>query len=345
MVVDLKRLISTDSKNGLFMADWFSTLKCNLHCKHCYSNSGKAANDELTTEGAKKMMRMLSDFDVKIMLFSGGEFILRHDFEELLREADKLFDVLFLPTNGYGINRDVARALADNNIAHVQVSLDSTIPKIHNEFRGKEKAYERAINAVKTLKSYGIDVSISPVFGKFNIHEVEKFSKLATTLGCEIAFKRLIPVGRGFDLLKQEILSAEEYKTVCKKFYELKSKGMSVEAECEPLKILFDPKIQTKYKQKNDIKGGCTAGIAMIAINHRGDVYPCSKIQIKVGNVLEQNIRDIWHNSILFKRLRNRNNLKGKCAECKYISVCGGCRASALMQSKDIFAEDPLCWK
>ena len=101
--------------------------------------------------------------------------------------------------------------------------------------------------------------------------------------------------------------------------------------------------IKNNPKLLEDIKfSGCSAGISVIAIMPNGDVYPCRRLPIKIGNIFNQNIYDILNN-IIIKKLRNRDNLKDKCSVCPYKWICGGCRGYAYALTGDIFASDPLC--
>jgi len=101
-----------------------------------------------------------------------------------------------------------------------------------------------------------------------------------------------------------------------------------------------------KGKYANSMKKyfpGCIAGKGMFYIKPNGDVWPCAFLPIKAGNVLEEDPYDIWTKSEVFLSLRDRSNLKGKCGDCNYKDVCGGCRARAYAFSNDFLSEDPLC--
>ncbi len=94
------------------------------------------------------------------------------------------------------------------------------------------------------------------------------------------------------------------------------------------------------------IKGvGCTAGIISLCITTKGSIFPCSKLRIPVGNILDEKLKEIWKKSEFLKKLRNRNNLKGKCKYCSYREYCGGCRAIANTINGDPLSEDPFCFK
>jgi radical SAM protein with 4Fe4S-binding SPASM domain len=88
---------------------------------------------------------------------------------------------------------------------------------------------------------------------------------------------------------------------------------------------------------------GCLGGIGFCFISHRGDVQPCGYLEVFSGSVKEQSLREIWETSTVFQRLRDLSSYKGRCGQCEYIRVCGGCRARAFEAYGDFMSEEPLC--
>ena len=77
-------------------------------------------------------------------------------------------------------------------------------------------------------------------------------------------------------------------------------------------------------------------------IRYDGEVYPCSKLPLSLGNINKNALQQILNSSILIKKLKERN-LKGKCSNCENKLICGGCRAAAYAEYGDLLQEDPLC--
>jgi len=88
---------------------------------------------------------------------------------------------------------------------------------------------------------------------------------------------------------------------------------------------------------------GCLAGLGVLFVSHRGDVYPCGYLPIHCGNVVEQRLAEIWDQSEDLARMRDVAALEGKCGLCEYKKVCGGCRARAFGMTGNYMAEEPLC--
>lgn len=333
--------------SGLYMVDWISTTKCPLRCKHCYSSSGvvESEDKELSTKDSLEMFKFFKKFGVKIFLFSGGEFILRQDYEKLLKEASKLFQIIFIPTNGYFIDSGVAKKFKKYKVTHSQVSIVSPNALEHDKFCGRKGSFKRALNAVKIFKQNNVDTSISPIIGNFNKDRIKDFIKLAYKLDCNIAFKRIVPIGRGSLLRNNSFISPKEYKDILISIrrYGKAIKGIRVGCQCEPIynTLFFD----NKKASLNKIRGGCMAGIGVVAINFNGDIMPCSKLQLSIGKFNTNTFEQIWNNSKTLTNLRNRSLLNGNCKDCLFVDSCGGCRGYAYAISSNILNEDPLCWR
>lgn len=88
---------------------------------------------------------------------------------------------------------------------------------------------------------------------------------------------------------------------------------------------------------------GCLAGIGVCFISNEGEVQPCGYLPLSAGNVTSTHFSEIWENSELFTRLRDFNALTGKCGDCEYKAVCGGCRARAFYETGDFLTPEPYC--
>ena len=88
---------------------------------------------------------------------------------------------------------------------------------------------------------------------------------------------------------------------------------------------------------------GCLAGSAICFVSHTGEVFPCGYLPVSAGNVHRQNMRDIWNDSDVFARLRDVDQLEGKCGLCEFKRICLGCRARAFHATGDYMAEEPFC--
>jgi AdoMet-dependent heme synthase len=334
MALALSKLLK-DSPSGVYEAVISLTNCCNLHCSFCYANSGKTGKEFISLRDIRKIASQLKMLGVQIIALSGGEPLMHPDFFKILKIFRSKFKIVFLATNGYFINEKVARQLKNSRISNVQISIEGD-KKVHNLIRGNSKSYDMAKNAAILLRKQGVDVTLTPTFMKDNLSDIKKIYSLAKKIGCDLSIKRQISIGRGN--IKKEI-TAEDYRDLY--IFGIKknklSGGPRIFMHCDPLRNIF------KKNVDKSILAGCIAGLGLLYIKQNGEVYPCSKMPIKIGNIKKQSLESIWKNSKILKKLRDRNNLNGKCGNCNNKMICGGCRAAAYARTGDLFAEDPLC--
>ena len=147
---------------------WNSTKTCNLKCMHCYMGSdAQKYKDELTTDEAKKFIDDLADFRVPVLLFSGGEPLIRPDFFELAEYAQKAGVRPTLSTNGTLITREVAQRIKDIGVGYVGISLDG-LKDVNDKFRGVEGAYEKAMKGIENCVAVGQRVGLRFTINQHN---------------------------------------------------------------------------------------------------------------------------------------------------------------------------------
>jgi radical SAM protein with 4Fe4S-binding SPASM domain len=162
--------------------------------------------------------------------------------------------------------------------------------------------------------------------------------RIEMTLGGSIMTERFVPVGGGVKM-SSKCLSSSELRECFHRIYALREIfNVSIN---DPLKVLVDKKIEALSSKRNYVCGGCLAGIATCVVSPNGDLKLCTKLPFTLGSLTTNEFDDLWHNNLTSK-LRKRE--LAKCKRCKYLNVCGGCRAEAFSHYKDIFAEDTGCW-
>ena len=325
---------------------WNTTNACNLNCPHCYRDAGKAAPDELTTSEAKTLLEQISAVGASfkpaptIMIFSGGEPLLREDIFELVEYAAKQGLRPVFGTNGTLLTRDIARRLKESGAAAMGISLDSTDAEKHDGFRGIPGAFDRTIEGMRNCREIGLRFQIHTTIMDWNYDEIENITDLAVESGGSahhIFF--LVPTGRAAHLASN-IMKAGKYEQLLERIMD-KQREISIE-----LKPTCAPQFMRIAKQKGmkmRFTRGCIAGISYCLIGPTGDVQPCAYLDMKLGNVREIPFTEIWRNSPVFKELRTMN-YRGACGICDYKDVCGGCRARAAYYHKgDYMASEPWC--
>ncbi|MGR6836258.1 putative heme d1 biosynthesis radical SAM protein NirJ2 [Syntrophomonas erecta] len=322
------------------LVSWNSTNQCNMFCDHCYRDAGARLSEELTTDEAKKLIRELVEAGFKIMIFSGGESLMRPDIYELGKYATEQGLRAVLGTNGTLISPEVARDLKKAGFMAAGVSLDSLVPAKNDAFRKMERASELAVEGMKNLHQAGLPFQVHTTVMDWNVAELEDITDFAVEIGAmahHVFF--LVPTGRGANIEEEALRVAQYEKTIHRLMDKQKQISIEIKPTCAPQFI----RIADQKDMKLRFSKGCLAGISYCIISPRGDVQPCAYLNIPLGNVRERSFNDIWQNSPLLKELRTMD-YQGKCGLCQYRQRCGGCRARAYYYSKgNYMAEDTWC--
>lgn len=319
---------------------WNTTNRCNLKCSHCYRDSGKEAKGELTTEEAKIVIDQIAKANFKIMIFSGGEPLMREDIFELINYASKIGLRPVLGTNGTLISKEIAQKLKDSGISAIGISLDSLDFRKHNNFRGNDEAFKDTIYAMKNCRDLGIKFQIHTTVMDWNKEEIISLTDFAVAMGAvahHIFF--LVPTGRGKNI-EDELLSSREYEELLTL---IMKKQKEVDIEIKPTCAPQFVRIAEKLEVNSRFKRGCIAGINYCIINPKGDVQACAYLNEIAGNVRKVPFDVIWKNSELFKNLRTQE-YEGMCNSCKVKNNCGGCRARAAYYNEgNYMSSDKIC--
>ena len=328
------------------------TNRCNLSCIHCHTNGGNNEKGELSTEEVKKVIDDLSNISAfRMLVFTGGEPLVRKDIFEILHHSKKRGFVNTIATNGTLITDSVAVRLKDAGVAGVAVSLDSTIPETHNKIRRNDEAYDLAVRGIYAVRKAGMLLQINTTAMEYNLDNLEDLIKLADSFGSGIMLMyQLVPVGRGC-AIKDASLDLNTNERLVKKIAgQQRDVAVLVESVAAPQYwvYLLEKKGKNRgpaFKLSKKVFHGCSAGRGLIYIKPDGAVWPCPFMEIEAGNVREAPVDEIWHRSQVFKNLRNRENLlKGKCGDCNYNMICGGCRGRAYALTGDYLEEDSFCF-
>jgi radical SAM protein with 4Fe4S-binding SPASM domain len=346
-----------------FLVVWDFTHKCNLSCKHCYSNSGAAAESELTTEEALNVVDQLADFGVTALAFSGGEPLTRKDFFKVASHAAKRGLYVSVATNGTLLTEENVKKLKQAKINYVEISIDGATAQTHDSFRGVPGVFDKALAGLRTCIKADLCACIATTATKSNIAEIPGILDLAEEIGADrFTFFNFIPTGRGKEHYDQD-LSAEEREKLMLYLLDRMSKGYKVTIlttapqlarvalQCQgprdqitmSMAHMQTVKVSKKAVPLADFIGGCGAGRLYCSLSPQGDVHPCVFFPMNVGNLKKEKFGDIWLNSKLFNTLRDRERLKGACGKCSYKFICGGCRARANAYHGDFLSSDPGC--
>jgi len=340
-----------------FLVSYSITTKCNLSCKHCYSEATEdRAPDELTTEEAFKLLDDLADWGIGLLVIDGGEPLLRDDFLDIVSYASKRGVRTGVGSNGILIDKKMARKLVEAGVQSVSISIDGADAETHDSFRGKSGAFNQALEGAYTLRKVGMPFQFNMVVRKRNLSQVPDMLKLAIESGANAAeFFDLVEAGRAKKESQAEVLEPEDRKAIMEWLAQAQIDcPILIRVPACPMYplILKEREIQPKHLSMDMLRRipyygrGCAAGMPFgyIVVRANGEVNPCMLLQVNLGNVKERSISQIWQESEILSQLRRRELLKGKCGECKYKVECAGCRGRAYERTGDMLAADSGCW-
>jgi radical SAM protein with 4Fe4S-binding SPASM domain len=314
------------------------TKKCNMSppCRYCSAYSIKEEGEKLSLDEEKALLDHVSSFAKPIVLFTGGEPLMREDIFELAEYAHQKGMPVGLPTNGILLTKREAELMKEVGIYRACIDLDGASPEIHNSLRGE---FELALKGIQICKQEGLSLQVNSVITRLNKDEMPALLELLQKLRVDAWHVFFLVPTKGFE--EDYMLSPEEYEEALKWLSQnRKGAGMEVAATCAPQYLRFFGEVS---RGEWKVARGCSAGIGFVFISHLGNVYPCDHLPLSAGNIRERDFEDIWSNAAIFKELRDFNKLKGKCGICEYKNICGGCRARAYFHYGDYLEEDPGC--
>ena len=337
--------------------------RCNLRCLHCYARATITENeDTLSTAEAKAMIESCAAFGSPVMLFSGGEPLMREDLFELVRHAGRQGLRTTVSTNGTLITRELARDLATCNMGYVGVSLDG-MEATHDRFRRVKGSWKAALQGVENCQAEGLRTGLRITLTRDNVSEVPRIFDLLVEAGIpRLCLYHLVYTGRGSDLMEADLSheqTREVMEVIIEKTLELHSRGherevLTVDNHADgPFLWLWAqkhrPELAERIFRMISANRAQSTGQGIASVSWNGDVLPDQFWREKIlGNIREKSFEAIWMNpeNRFLRDLRRREQLvTGKCARCRFLETCrGGFRARAEAKYQDLWAEDPACY-
>jgi radical SAM protein with 4Fe4S-binding SPASM domain len=362
---------------------WESTTGCNLECIHCrrLDVSRELSRFDLSTEQSLAFIRSLPETGRPILVFSGGEPLMRKDLFTLAQAATDIDIPIALATNGTPVNADVARRVKEVGFRRVSISFDGPDAVTHDRFRGAG-SFDASVAGFKLLRQRQVSMQINTTVAQHNYRKLDDTYRLALDLGADaLHIFMLVPVGCGASLDESIMLKADEYEKALNWIYDRSLEGrIHLKATCAPhyfrvmrqrAKESGAPMPAFAHPHKNmghpgnghghghgngpghghggshaDMSAmtkGCLAGQAVCFVSHTGEVFPCGYLPVSSGNIKQTPFPQIWQDSKVFADLRDDSKLEGKCGLCEFKKVCMGCRARAFAEHRSYLAEEPNC--
>jgi radical SAM protein with 4Fe4S-binding SPASM domain len=346
---------------------WNITDRCNLSCAHCYNRSEPhhATDGELSSAEARGVIDDLAAMGVPLILFTGGEPLMRADIWELAAHARSRGLRMALSTNGTLITPGIARRIKESGIEYAGISLDGARAQTHDRFRNSPGAFEKTIRAFSSCREGGLRCGVRITLTKENYHELEDLIDLAIVMGASrFCLYWLVPAGRGSGSYVRLQLDQNEVTSALSLLYRKAKETdpatmefLTVDAPQDGIHLLASMEkdgskdLADARGLLESLKGGCSAGTRVADIDARGNVYPCQfarSPEFLVGNIRERPFSRIWadpKNPVLALFRQKDARFGGRCGTCSYRDLCGGgCRVRAHAAGGDFLAEDPFCF-
>ena len=312
---------------------------CNLQCLHCYNGE----NQNKHTMQIADFKHVLKNIQwVETLVLSGGEpLILGEKITNYIIIARNYCNKLILTTNGTLLDDELIEILKKYKVDILQISIDGLL-KNHEIIRGK-KSFEKTILSISKGLKKGLNITIMMVANASNYIEILDVYNMLKKLGIQsFSIDRFLPAGRA----KQNNwlqLDSQMLKKIHDQLLVIESEGEMLIHTNDPIYLvrkMEENKIPKEIiEQVGKLKHvGCSAGRSVLLIDSFCNVYPCSGIDMPIINALEKPFSEFWNNDFVIN-LQNRYST-GKCSQCLYKEICGGCRAC----SEKYFSDDSLCY-
>jgi len=342
---------------------WNVTRRCNLKCVHCYAHArDEEFSGELSTSEGKAILDDLAAFGSPVVLFSGGEPLVRPDLIELAEYAVGKGMRAVISTNGTLINRRIAGDLKKVGLSYVGISLDG-LDEVNDRFRGVKGAFRKAMDGIMACQDAGIKVGLRFTMNRLNAQEIPGIFDLLEKHDIpRVCFYHLVYAGRGSDLMKED-LSHQETREAVDLIID-RTAGLFGRGKVKEVLTVDNhadgPYLYLRMLRQNSpraaevlsllqMNDGNNSGRGIGCISWDGSVHADQFWRhYSFGNVKERNFSEIWTDlsNPLMKRLKDKKPyVKGRCAECKWLQVCGGnFRVRAEAATGDLWACDPACY-
>jgi 12,18-didecarboxysiroheme deacetylase len=342
---------------------WNMTRRCNLKCVHCYAHAkNQRFDDELTTGEGKALIDDLAAFGSPVMLFSGGEPLMRPDLPELAAYAVSKGMRAVISTNGTLITRDVARNLKEIGLSYVGISLDG-MEDIHDRFRAVKGCFQDALDGIRNTQEAGIKVGLRFTINKHNVGEIPAVFDLLEEMDIpRVCFYHLVYAGRGSKLVEEDLDHEETRRAVdliIDRTRDLHERGkpkevLTVDNHADGPYLYLrmrkeDPKRAEEVLELLQMNEGNNSGRGIGCVSWDGEVYADQFWRHhSFGNVRRKPFSEIWtrpEDPLLLQLKNKKAYVTGRCAACRWLDICGGnfrVRAEAI--HGDVWAPDPACY-
>ncbi len=354
-----------------FTIAWEVTRACAFACVHCRADAQHTRDPrELTTEEGHHLLERFKEFGSPIVVFTGGDPMMRRDLFDLIRGATDLgLRASLTPTATALPTVERLKQAMDAGVRRIALSLDAPSPEVHDAFRQVPGSWERTMKILRNAQAVGLSAQINTTVTKLNVHLLPGMVKFVEEVGAvQWSVFFLVPTGRG---QIQHMISPEEHERVFHWLFDLSQRGaFDIKATAAPMyrRVAIErkrqlpspagtPKGRVGGEREISFQGagfqyadglnrpvkGVNDGRGFLFISHIGEIMPSGFLPVSAGNVREADVVETYRHHPLFRDLRDPDKLKGRCGRCKYKGVCGGQRGRAYALTGDYLESDPAC--
>ena len=355
-----------DFNENPYIVIWEVTRACQLKCIHCRADAqNKPDPRELTPEEGLKLIDQIYEMNNPMLVFTGGDCMMREDLFELADYAVKKgMRVSMTPSATDNVTKERMERAKQVGLSRWAFSLDGPTPEIHDHFRGTPGSFDLTIEKVKYLNELNMPLQLNTVISRYNYEHLEQMAELMKELKVVMWYIfLLVPTGRG---QLDACLTPAEHEKVFRWLYELSKTApydIKTTAAQHYRRVVFQQKARENMVNKGEIRyedtltkdmasvidglkrapKGVNDGNGFVFVSHTGDVMPSGLLPLVGGNVRDQSLAEIYREAPVFKELRNPDNYKGKCGVCEFRHVCGGSRSRTYAVTGDYMESEPFC--
>ena len=310
-----------------YRMDLAITYRCDNNCLHCYAG-GPRETKELTTQEWYAVMDKLYTIGIPHVVFTGGEPTLREDLPQLISHTQEIGLVSGLVTNGRKLKDEAYfKSLMGAGLDHVQITIESYDPKVHDKITGVEGSWKETLQGLKNAIASPIYTLSNTTLNKYNVDGILTTIDFLHELGLkQFACNSLIYSGKAPEVAKDFALEESSLEPILTR----------IRDRARDLDMEFTWYTPTEYCKLDPLQlelgiKSCSACRISMCIEPDGTVIPCQSYFTPVGNILKDDWKKIWRNPLCLK-LRAREYVPEKCYDCPSLNVCG---AGCPLTSKD----------
>lgn len=358
-------LAEVDFDQTPFLVIWEMTQACDLACLHCRASAVPRRDPrELSTHEARRLIDTVGRFGRPLFVLTGGDPLKRPDTVALVRYgAAAGLRMAMTPSGTPLMTPEILAELRDAGLVRLAVSLDGATAEQHDQFRGVAGSWAWTIRMLEAARDLGLSTQINTTISRHNVHDLEALIALMERLGISLwSVFFIVPTGRA---RPADIATADEFERVFHRLYDLSATApFDIKTTAAPhyRRVILQRQVAERRAGERaatptPLTGGIgfslpdgvgrakgvNDGDGFVFVSHRGDIYPSGFLPVRAGNVRTDDLVEVYRTHDLFRALRDRDRLKGKCGLCEFRHVCGGSRARAHAMTGDPLESDPFC--